>query len=167
MQVLRNIYILFFNFLNVGNSKQESRHSGVVNPALVHWAWGGGHARGWPSITCALVTPLPRRPRVSCVTVSGRASFPCPDVVQMQLGFLPPASPGSPAETRHVWAPSERHTSQLMVPFQSFQVSGCSPFSFPFFLSLDLISSLWNVVEFCPLTTSLTKGPAMLPKSFY
>ena len=138
MQVLHNICILFFNFLNVGNSKQESRHSGVVNPALVHWVWGGGHARGWSSITCALVTPLPRRPSVSCVTVSGRVSFPCPDV-QMQLG-LPPVSPGSPAEMRHVWAPSERHTSQLMVPFQSFQVSGCSPFSFPFFfLSLDLI----------------------------
>lgn len=96
VQVLHNICILFFNFLNVGNSKQKSRHSGVVNPALAHWAWGGGHARGWSSITCALVTPLPRRQRASCVTILGRVSFPCPDVVQMQLGLPPTREPWEP-----------------------------------------------------------------------
>ena len=192
-QVLCNIYILFLNFLNVGNSKEKSRHSGVMNLALARWAWGSRpgpaqhHLRARDPLpqtsACLLCDRLragllsvPRcRPdapgasshrhqHVSCVTVSGRASFPCPDVVQMHLGLPPTREFREPRKRRGVFAPVD-------AAFPVFPASGCSPFSFPvsfcpwiWFLE-EASFSLWSVVEFCPLTKSLTKGPAMLLKS--
>ena len=131
VQVLCNIYILFLNFLNVGNSKEKSRHSGIMNPALARWAWGS-----CPELAqCHLRArdPLPQTSaHLLCDRLrAGLLSVPrcCPDAAGASSH---PRVPGAPQRCG-VFGPP------LMVPFPSFQASGCFPFSFPFVPGFDFL----------------------------